>query len=95
MHSGQAKTTIATRRVYNYRGREGTGEGRGEGSGNRKLKGGGERIQRRATKFILNDYVSDYKIRLSILDLLPLFELNDILFCVNILKSPTRGFNIH
>ena len=48
-------------------------------------------------KFILSDYVSDYKTRLSFLDLLPLmyiFELNDILFCVHMLKSPTRGFNI-
>ena len=56
-----------------------------------------ERIQRRATKFIPSDYVSDYITRLSFLDLLPLmyiFELNDILFCVNMLKSPTRGFNI-
>ena len=31
-----------------------------------------ERIQRRATKFILNDYISDYKTRFIKLNLLPL-----------------------
>ena len=31
-----------------------------------------EKIQRQATKFILSDYVSDYKTRLLKLDLLPL-----------------------
>ena len=42
-----------------------------------------ERVQRRATKFILNDYHSDYKTRLLSLTLLPLmmeFELKDIFF---------------
>ena len=42
-----------------------------------------ERVQRRATKFILNDYNSDYKTRLNSLGLLPLsmvLELNDIIF---------------
>lgn len=38
-------------------------------------------VQRRATKFILNDYVSDYRTRLLKLHILPLsmlHELNDI-----------------
>ena len=42
-----------------------------------------ERIQRRATKFTLNNYTTDYKSRLTELKLLPLmhlFELQDILF---------------
>ena len=42
-----------------------------------------EKIQRRATKFILNDFSSDYKSRLISLGLLPLmflYELFDILF---------------
>ena len=46
-----------------------------------------EQIQRRATKFILNDYSSNYFNRLKQLNLLPLmyiFELNEIFF---VLKS--------
>ena len=42
-----------------------------------------ERVQRRATKFIFNDYSSDYKSRLIKLGMLPLmcvYELADILF---------------
>ena len=56
-----------------------------------------ERIQRRATKFILNDYNSNYKTRLLTLKLLPLmylFEFQDITFTVKFLKFPTKGFNI-
>ena len=56
-----------------------------------------ERIQRRATKFILNDFTSDYKERLMDLKLLPLmytFELLDILFFIRSLKYPTPSFNI-
>ena len=56
-----------------------------------------ERVQRRATKFILNDYTSDYKARLLALNLLPLMfvlELRDVMFCVQSLKSPTRDFDI-
>ena len=56
-----------------------------------------EQIQRRATKFILNDYDSDYKSRLQTVRLLPLmyhFELNDILFFINSIKNPSRNFNI-
>ena len=56
-----------------------------------------ESVQRRATKYILNDYTSDYRSRLIKLDLLPLMyylELNDVMFCVQSLKSPSVHFNI-
>ena len=56
-----------------------------------------ERVQRRATKFILNDYDSDYKSRLITLNVLPLmmrYELADILFFIKSLKNPTANFNI-
>ena len=56
-----------------------------------------ERVQRCATKYVLNDYVSDYKTRLFKLKLLPLmyfFELQDIMFVVKSLKFPTNNFNI-
>ena len=45
-----------------------------------------ENVQRRATKFITNDYSSDYKYRLICLQILPLmmqFELNDVMFFVS------------
>ena len=48
-----------------------------------------ERVQRRATKFILNDYSLDYKSRLSSLHILPImmvFEINDIIFFVRSLN---------
>ena len=57
-----------------------------------------ERIQRRATKYILNDYTSSYKLRLEQLHLLPLmyhYELQDILFLIKSLKSPTDNFNTY
>jgi len=57
-----------------------------------------ERIQRRAIKHILNDYTSCHKDRLLNLKLLPLmyiFELQDILFAIKSLKSPTNQFNIN
>ena len=56
-----------------------------------------ERVQRRATKFILNDYSSNYKSRLIALRLLPLmmvYELYDISFFIKCLKHPTASFNI-
>ena len=56
-----------------------------------------ERVQRRATKYILNDFTSDYKSRLITLGILPLmyvFELNDLMLCVKNLKSPSRDFDI-
>ena len=56
-----------------------------------------ERVQRRATKFILNDYISSYKTRLQQLNLLPLmytYELNDLMFLVKSLKAHTDNFDI-
>ena len=49
-----------------------------------------EQIQRRATKFILNDYHSDYYNRLIKLQILPLmymFELYDVMFFVKSIKG--------
>ena len=57
-----------------------------------------EQLQRRATKYILNDYSSDYKTRLIHLRLLPLmyiFEISDILFFIKNLKNFTNNFNIN
>ena len=57
-----------------------------------------ERVQRRATKYILNDYTSCYKTRLLKLNLLPLmymFELQDLLFAIKSIKFPTNQFNIN
>ena len=56
-----------------------------------------EKIQRRASKFLLNDYSSDYKTRLMSLNLLPLsmvMELNDIIFFLKSLRTPSSTFNI-
>jgi len=56
-----------------------------------------ECIQRRATKYILNDYQSAYKSRLEQLNLLPLmyvYELSDLMFLIKSLKSPSDNFNI-
>ena len=56
-----------------------------------------ERVQRRATKYILNDFTSDYKCRLSQLNLLPLsmtFELNDVIFFLRSVRSPSSSFDI-
>ena len=56
-----------------------------------------ENIQRRATKYILNDYASSYRSRLIYLSLLPLmyiYELNDIMFFIKSLKTPTNCFKI-
>ena len=53
-----------------------------------------ERIQRRATKFILNNNQLDYKLRLVSLRLLPLMhwlEMQDILFLVKCLQQPTAN----
>ena len=50
-----------------------------------------ERVQRRATKVILNDFSSDYKSRLVVLQILPLMmqlEVNDIMFFIRCLQSP-------
>ena len=56
-----------------------------------------ENIQRRATKFILNDYSSSYRTRLISLHLLPLMmtlEFNDISFFIKCLKQPCKSFDI-
>ena len=56
-----------------------------------------ERIQRRATRFIVNNSKLNYKERLEALHLLPLtmwFELIDIMFFIKQLKNPTTSFNI-
>ena len=56
-----------------------------------------ERVQRRATKYILNDYTSSYRARLLKLEMLPLmyiFELNDLLFFIKSLKNPSPHFDI-
>ena len=57
-----------------------------------------ERIQHQATKHTLNDYTICYKGHLINLKLFPLvyiFELQDILFAIKSLKSPTNQFNIN
>ena len=56
-----------------------------------------ERVQRRATKYILDDFTSDYKDRLISLELLPLmmfYELLNIMFFIKSFKSPNNCFNI-
>ena len=56
-----------------------------------------ERVQRRATKYILNDYTSSYKARLLKLHLLPLMytlELNDLVFFIKSIIHPSDHFNI-
>lgn len=57
-----------------------------------------ERVQKRATKYILNNYTSDYKSRLKELHILPLmyfFEMRDIMFLVKSIKDPASHFNIN
>ena len=56
-----------------------------------------ERVQRRATKFILDDYSMNYKSRLANLKLLPLmyiYELTDILLAIKSFKQHTSSFDI-
>ena len=57
-----------------------------------------ERVQCRATKYILNNNKLSYKSRLEQLHLLLLmytYELNDLLFFIKSLKSPSPHFNIN
>ena len=57
-----------------------------------------ERVQRHATKYILNDYTSSYKSRLTKLNLLPLmcvYELHDLIFYIKSYKYPSSYFNIN
>ena len=56
-----------------------------------------ENVQRRCTKYITNDYTSDYKSRLQQINLLPLmywYDLLDLLFFVKCLKTPPDNFSI-
>ena len=56
-----------------------------------------ENVQRCATKFILNSYDSNYRLRFHDLQLLPLMmvlEINDILFFIKSLKEPCDHFDI-
>ena len=56
-----------------------------------------ETLQRRATKYILCDFSSDYKSRLIRLKFLPLmmtFELQDVLFFIKSFKEPSTSFDI-
>ena len=59
-----------------------------------------ESVQRRATRYIINDYSrhTSYKSRLINTKLLPLMywlELQDVLFHVKCLEGTTTNFNIH
>ena len=56
-----------------------------------------ELLQQRGTKYILNDFKSDYKSRLISLKLLPLttwLEMQDVVFFIKCLKEPSDNFNI-
>jgi len=56
-----------------------------------------EQLQCRATKYILNDYTSDYKHRLKTLKILPLMyflDISDIMFPIKCLKTSNSAFNI-
>ena len=56
-----------------------------------------ELVQRRATRYIMNDTSSDYRNRLIHLNILPLmmeFEIADIFFLIRI-KFPSDHFNIN
>ena len=56
-----------------------------------------ETVQRRATKFILNNFELDYKSRLVHLNLLPLmlwYELADIMLLVKCIKNPDSRLKI-
>ena len=57
-----------------------------------------ESVQRRATKFVVNNSSMDYRERLIHLHLLPLmmeFEISDILFLVKSMKYPSNHFDIY
>ena len=56
-----------------------------------------ETVQRRATKFIINNPSMDYRDRLIRLEMLPLmmeYEIADIMFLIKSLKRPSSHFNI-
>ena len=56
-----------------------------------------EKVQRRATKHILSDFTSSYRMRLLKLNLLPIMytlELNDLTFFIKSILFPSEHFNI-
>ena len=56
-----------------------------------------KRIQRRASKYITNDFSTNYRDRLIAIQLLPLmyrFELLDIMFFIKCLKFPNPSFPV-
>ena len=53
---------------------------------------------RRATKYILNDFTSSYKSRLTklyLLSLMCVYELHDLIFYIKSYKYPSSYFNIN
>ena len=62
------------------------------------LKFGGlkdiERIQHRATKYILNDYSSDYRTRSPCYPSAYWFEIQDITFLIKCLKDPSDNMDV-
>ena len=57
-----------------------------------------ERIQRRTTKYILNNYTNDYKSRLMNLNILPLmytYEIADTLLLIKSIRNHSSSFNIN
>ena len=56
-----------------------------------------QRVQCRATKQILLDYSSNYRVRLLELSMLPLMywlELNDLMYFIKTLKYPSDNFSV-
>ena len=56
-----------------------------------------ERVQCRATKFVLNDFTSNYKSRLTSLNLLLLMywlEIQDLMFLIKCVKYPSDNLDI-
>ena len=53
-----------------------------------------EKIQHRATKYILNDCYRTRLIKLSLLLVMYIFELNDIIFLISTLKRSSTHFQI-
>ena len=52
-----------------------------------------ENVQRRATKFILNDHLTNYRqclVSLNLLSLMMIFEINDIISFIKCLKQPSK-----
>ena len=56
-----------------------------------------ERVQRRASKYILSDFTSSYKARLLKINLLPIMyilELNELIFFIKSNFFPSKHFNV-